>query len=229
MRHALGFSGGKDSWACLWLNYDRLHEIDVIWVNPGKSYPELLDTVALARELCPRFHEIKTDRDAQNAAWGLPSDIVPVDWTVYGRQFAGPKPITLQPYFHCCYENIGAALVAHAKALGCTHLIRGQRNDEGHVSASRDGDVVDGLVYVQPIETWTKSEVLEYVSQFMELPAHFALEHSSMDCYDCTAYRAASKDRIEYTRIEHPVLFEAYARRKAAVDSAVQAALMEGA
>lgn len=225
MRTGLAFSGGKDSWACLWLNADRLDEIDVVWVNTGKNYPELLATIVRARSMCPHFHEVRTDRDAQNALEGLPADVVPINWTRWGHQVTGTKPAMVQSYLGCCYENISGPLHAKAKELGLTEIIRGQRNDEGHKSSGRDGDVHEGITIRQPIEHWTAQQVMEYLRTKMDIPAHFALKHSSMDCYDCTAYRAESGDRIEFMRNKHPALYEAYATRTTALNNALQESL----
>lgn len=225
MRTGLAFSGGKDSWACLWLNKDRLHDIDVIWVNTGKNYPELLATIEKAKVLCPNFHEVHTDRDGQNAAHGLPADVVPINWTALGQQFTGPKPVTIQSYLGCCYENISWPLHLKAKELGLTEIIRGQRMDEGHIGGARDGTVFEGIKCLHPIENWTKEQVLDFVAKHMELPDHFRFEHSSMDCYDCTAYRKESADRVDYMRTTHPVLYEHYSERSNALNTALQEAI----
>ena len=81
----LWFSGGKDSMACIYLLKEHLDNINVVWVNTSKNYPELLDTVARAKKLCPNFIEVKTDRDAQWEGNGLPSDIVPIEYTKMGQ------------------------------------------------------------------------------------------------------------------------------------------------
>ena len=221
MKTALAFSGGKDSWACLWLNKDRLSQVAVLWINTGKNYPELLESVEKARALCPNFVEVIVDRDGQNAHNGLPSDVVPINWTKLGQQVTGEKSVLVQSYMQCCYENIGANLQAYCKTHGITRLIRGQRADEGHKSPARDGSVVDGIRYEQPIENWTSDMVLDFVAEHMEVPLHFDFRHSSMDCYDCTAYRADSHDRIEYMRQKHPILFKAYETRSDALKTAL--------
>lgn len=227
MKTALAFSGGKDSWACLWLNRARLHEIVVLWVNTGKNYPELLDTIERARAMCPNFVEIIVDRDGQNAHHGIPSDVVPINWTRQGHEITGAKPVMIQPYTLCCYENIGMHLHGYCKANGVTNLIRGQRNDEGHKSIARDGSTVEGIVYSQPIEDWTADQVLVFVGQHMELPSHFRFKHSSMDCYDCTAFAAESKDRVSHMKKHYPILFAAYDKRKSALNTAILQALEE--
>jgi phosphoadenosine phosphosulfate reductase len=199
----------------------------VVWIDTGKNYPEMLETIARAKALCPNFVEVLVDRVGQNAFHGIPSDVVPIGWTRLGQQFTGEKPFMIQSYLQCCFENFGMQMQAWCKANGITHLIRGQRNDEGHKSSARNGSVVDGITYLQPVEDWTEAQVIDYVSQHMQMPAHFRFKHTSMDCYDCTAFRADSKDRIAYTREHHPVLYAEYAARKAALDEALSQELAQ--
>lgn len=197
----------------------------VLWANTGKNYPEALEMVEKARAMCPNWIEVKVDRDAQNAREGIPSDIVPIDWTPVGQSLSSPKPVTVQPYLNCCAENIGFPLIAKAKELGITHLIKGQRNDEGHKSPSRDGMQEDGITYVQPLDGWTADEVMEYLKTKMEIPPHFAFKHTSLDCYDCTAYHKESKDRVEWMRHTHPDLYTEYNARATALYGAIVEAM----
>lgn len=227
MKTALAFSGGKDSWACLWMNQARLREITVIWINTGKNYPEMLATIDKAKALCPNFVEVLVDRDGQNAYNGLPSDVVPINWTRHGQDITSKKPVMVQSYIQCCAENIGMNLQEYCKIHEITHLIRGQRNDEGHKSSARHGSIIGGIVYEQPIENWTSKQVLDYVAMFMDLPNHFKFKHSSMDCFDCTAFTCESKDRIEYTKFHHPDLHKIYDERKQLLQSALIESLKE--
>lgn len=193
--------------ACLYLNQHRLHEIDVIWANTGKNYPEALETIAMAREMCRHWHEVKTDRDAQWNKFGLPSDLVPVDWTSYGQIFAGQKKVRIQNYMQCCFENLVHPTWLKSKELGNKFVIRGQRKQESH-KAPPSGEV-DGVTFIHPIEDWTTEEVLSYLKEKMgRLPEHYKLEHSSMDCFDCSAFAAHSLDRAIYTKEKHPELFK---------------------
>lgn len=226
MKLGLAFSGGKDSWACLWLNRERLHEITVLWVDAGKTYPEVLDTIDLARQMCPNFVHVSVDRDEQNRINGIPADVVPVKWTRAGQQALGSKPVTIQPYLSCCFENISLPLHRAALEHGITHLIRGQRDDDGHKSPSRNGAVVDGgITYIHPIESWTSEEVLSFVGKHMPLPEHFKLKHTSMGCYDCTAYRKESVDRVAFMRERHPTLYAEYRARDAQLKAALAEAI----
>ncbi|MFA6040948.1 MAG: phosphoadenosine phosphosulfate reductase family protein [Methylophilus sp.] len=206
MRTALAFSGGMDSWACLYLYKDKLDDIDVIWVNANKNYPELELLIEKAKKMCPNFIEISIDRDLQTDKYGLPSDLVNVDNTEIGFIVNGEKSVKVQNRFDCCYNNISYPLLFKIKELGITHLIRGQRIEEEHKSPARDGDIVDGIEYLQPIENWTRKQVLSYLSEHMDIPEHFKLNHTSLDCHDCTAYVEHSLDRYEWAREHHPEL-----------------------
>jgi 3'-phosphoadenosine 5'-phosphosulfate sulfotransferase (PAPS reductase)/FAD synthetase len=201
---ALAFSGGKDSLAC-WL-LCRHEDPYVIWMNTGKVYPETMQVVELVRSQTDKFIELKTDQAAQNERNGLPSELVPIDWTSEGMHITGTKPVRIQSYLQCCWQNISGPLMDAAVKLGVKYLIRGQRLDEAHKSPARDGSEVGGLVLLQPIENWSKQEVLDFIGKHMEIPDHFVLDHSSMDCYDCTAFLAHSVDRAEWSKARHPEL-----------------------
>lgn len=225
MKLGLAFSGGKDSLACLLLHKEQLQNITVFWVNTGKAYPETLKIIEYAKTVAPNFIEVIVDREGQNAYHGIPADIVPINWTVFGQEISGKKPVKIQSYLQCCFENISASLHNAAKAHEITHLIRGQRNDETLKGTSRNGDVVNGIIYLHPIEKWTKERVLEYISEHMKLPEHFNLGHTSLDCFDCTAYQKDTKDVSLYREKNHPELHKQFLVRKEQLDSAIREAL----
>jgi phosphoadenosine phosphosulfate reductase len=60
------------------------------------------------------------------------------------------------------------------------------------------------------------------VSQRGKLPEHYHIEHSSLDCYDCTAFMANSVDRIEWTKNRHPELYNKYLIKMNALKSALE-------
>lgn len=219
---ALAFSGGKDSMACLHLLRDTLD--CAIYVDTGKSYPETRKMVEYAAKLLP-MHVVQTDQQEQNEREGLPADVVPVNWTRFGQMLAGPKPVMVQPYVDCCFENIGLPLVQKAQELKVNEIVYGQRNDDTIKAACRNGDVVGGIVRLHPIEDWTRQQVLDYLATRMTVPEHFYLGHSSLDCYDCTAYSGQTKDLHDYTRRKYPKFYVAYAQRKNALDRVLIEAL----
>lgn len=206
MKRALWFSGGKDSTACLLLHRNELHDIDVIWANAGKYLPEYVAFVRRLSAMCPRFHEVNSDRVAQNEAFGLPADVVPVRSTPMGSMISGPPKVKVQSYLDCCTENIMRPVWEKTVELGCDTVIVGQRADEPMKAQLRKhGDVVGGITFLHPIEGWTRERALEYVRQELgELPEFYALNHTSIDCYDCTAYLLHTEDRVAYLKRKHP-------------------------
>jgi phosphoadenosine phosphosulfate reductase len=173
-----------------------------------------------------KFVEIQSDQQKQNDECGLPSDIVPINFTILGMKLSGNKSTKIQSYLGCCYENIANPMMKKCKEIGITELIRGQRLDESYKSIDVNNSVVDGLKFLQPIETWTKRQVFDYLlGQRGSLPEHYSIEHSSLDCYDCTAFVEHSADRIEWTKHRHPNLYEIYSKRMDALKMTLQPSL----
>lgn len=187
-----------------------------IYVDTGFAYPETSAMIEYAGTLIP-VHTVHSDRAGQNERDGLPADVVPVDWTRFGQQISGAKSVTVQNYLSCCYENVMAPAWAKAKELGVTHLYLGQRREESRKSPVRDGAIHEGITRVQPIEDWTEAQVFAFLAERMEIPHHFAIKHSSLDCFDCTAYRKDSVDRVEWMREAHPAMYAKYAVRASAL------------
>jgi len=219
----LAFSGGKDSMACLHLMKDELAA--AVYVDTGYTYPETQGMVEYAKSLLP-VHTVRSDRHGQNKEHGIPADLVPIEWTAIGQQMGTPKPYRIQPAFSCCFENIALPALRAAKALGATHLVCGQRTSDTHRSTSSNGDIVDGVVRLYPIESWTTEEVLAYLTTKMDVPPHYALQHSSLDCYDCPAYRRETRDLLAWTFHHHATLYAHRVERLRLVHEAVQEALV---
>jgi phosphoadenosine phosphosulfate reductase len=218
----LALSGGKDSIACLHLMREELD--CAIYVDTGFAYPETHRMIDYAETII-QVHRVKVDRERNNILNGIPSDIVPIEWTSFGQSVSSKKPFAIQTSFQCCFDNIAVPVTKKAKELGATHIISGQRNDEAYKSTSRSGDVIDGLTRIYPIETWTSKQVMEYLSERMEIPSHFYIEHSSLDCYDCTAYRKHSLDRLAWTKDKYPEYYAAYALKYNSILDAMQEAI----
>lgn len=215
----LAFSGGKDSMACLHLCKESIDY--AIYVNTGKAYPETLDMVAYAEKIVPVI-VVHTDQDSQNWLEGIPSDVVPIDWTRIGQQIGGKKPATIQSYLSCCFENISLPLFRKAQEIGATEIIYGQRNEDGHKATTRNGDVIEGLTRLHPIESWTSDQVLAYLRTVMSVPPHYYFKHSSLDCYDCTAFRKDTQDRVEFTKDKYPEFHRQYQARMELVKQSLE-------
>lgn len=204
--------------ACLHLHR---HELDcAIYVDTGYAYPETLALVEYARTMIP-VHTVESNR---NQFW-IPADLVPSDWTETGQAITVNRDVIIKNYHDCCFESISRPLMQKAAELGVKELFNGQRNEENRKSISRDGDIVWGIIRRQPIEKWTIAEVFAYLATKMEIPAHYAFKHSSLDCFDCTAYRKDSVDRVEWMRDTHPDLYQRYAKRSAMLDAAIKEAM----
>ena len=207
--------------ACLHLMRDKLD--CAIYVDTGFAYPETLALIDYAETILP-VHRVFIDRKAQNAAMGIPADVVPINWTVLGQQLTGQKAVTVQSYLGCCFENVTQPLIQKAKEIGVTQLVSGQRSDESHKSTFRNGMVIDGIERLNPIESWSTGEVIEYLKTKMTVPNHFVIKHSSLDCYDCTAYAGDSNDRVEWTKQQHPAFHAKYMIRRNGLDNALMTA-----
>ena len=205
----LAFSGGKDSLAC-WYLYKAKKPI-VFWANTGKNYPETLKIVDEIRNECVEFIEVLTDQQKQIDEEGYPSDLVPIDRTTAGMEISGIKQIKVQSYLNCCFKNLSFPVFEAANKRGITELIQGQRNDDSFKATSRDGDVIAGIKLIRPLQDWTRKQVLNFISaNRAEMPEHYKLKKSSLDCYDCTAYLERSKDRTAWAKEAHPELYSKY-------------------
>lgn len=227
MKQALAFSGGKDSMACLHLLREEL--ACAIYVDTGFTYPETRELVNYAAGLLP-LYVVQTDRQAQNARYGLPSDLVPINWTLLGQQVTAPKAVTIQSYLQCCYENLAAPLLAKAKELNVTHLVFGQRRDETYRGPAKHGDVVEGIVRLHPIEAWTAQQVLDYLITKMDIPPHYRFTaQTSLDCFDCTGYAGESGERLAWTKRLYPERYKAYEARNTLLIQTLRTAMQETA
>lgn len=217
---ALMFSGGRDSIACLELYRAYLDKITVIWVNTGASFPEIEEYMDELN--VPHFVEIRTNQPASLLENGHPVDILPINYSNIGQAVTSKKDIKLRTYFDCCAEN--QWIPAHLKIneLGITCVIRGQRNNESHTNPIKSGEVIDGIEYVFPIETWSDTDVIEYLkSKNVEITERLSMPHSSLDCWNCTAYVASSKERFEYIKKHHPQRHEAVVNLLKKIDNVV--------
>lgn len=210
-RHAkavLQFSGGKDSLATLYLCKPWWDRITVAWLNTGSAYPETIELMQRIKALVPNFVEVKSKQPEQIEREGWPVDVVPMANTTIGQSFTGKPVQKMQSYVACCSANIWQPMQEYVNFCGATLVIRGQRNDETRTSPVRSGDIVDGIEYLFPVESWTEAIVLDYLERNnIELPKHYGQTKTSLDCWNCTAYTDESAGRWNYTESNHPELW----------------------
>lgn len=219
------FSGGKDSMACLHLLKDRL--ACAIYADTGFSFPETHEMVNYAASLVP-MHVVLTDRKSQQEREGMPSDVVPVDWTALGQHLHGPKPITIQSYLQCRFENVSHPMWLKAKALGVTHLVTGARADESKNAGTKAvSPETEGIISLYPLHDWTEADVFAYLETVMTVPAHYyeVPNMSSLDCWDCTAFLSDSGPLLAWMKRRYPHIYAQRATRENQLYAALQEAL----
>jgi len=221
---ALMFSGGKDSLACLNLVKDYLDKVLVVWVNTGANFPEIVEMMEKVKDNVPHFFEIKTNQPESIKSKGYPVDVVPVNYTNLGQSVTSIKDLKLRSYFECCSENIWIPCNEEIYKLGITGIIRGQRNSEAHKAPIKSGHIENGIEYQFPIASWSDSEVIEYLrSKDVVIDERLSMAHSSLDCWNCTAYMADSSERFKYIKKHHPSKYESIVEIVKKIDNAITA------
>jgi phosphoadenosine phosphosulfate reductase len=221
---ALMFSGGKDSLACLHLMEQFLDKVLVVWVNTGANFPEIEALMAETRSKVPNFLEIKTNQPESIKQRGYPVDVLPVNYTVLGQSVTNIKDFKLQGYFDCCSENFWIPCDREMRKLGVTGIIRGQRNSESHRAPIKSGHIEDGIEYYLPIESWTDTEVIDYLrSKDVVIDERLSMNHSSLDCWNCTAYLAESSERFKYIKKNHPSKYQSIVEIVKKIDNVITA------
>lgn len=221
---ALMFSGGKDSLACLHLVKDYLDKVLVVWVNTGANFPEIEQMMREVKSIVTHFHEIKTDQPSSIKSKGYPVDVVPVNYTVLGQSVTSIKDFKVRSYFECCSENFWIPCDAEMRKLGVTGIIRGQRNSEAHRAPIKSGHIENGIEYYLPIESWKDSEVIDYLrSKDVVINERLSMAHSSLDCWNCTAYMAESAERFKYIKKNHPSKYESIVEIVKKIDNVITA------
>lgn len=222
------FSGGKDSIATLIKLHDEgITDFTIIIVDTDKIPVVVYNTMVMVmNQFAKNIPVIKlnVDRDKNWQIYGMPSDVVPVDYTRAGHYFKGRQKLLLQDKFDCCYRNIMEPVLHYAKAIGSGCIIRGNKKSDKYSDNALDGSLVDGIYYFNPVEDMTDEEVLDLLlKRLPEFPSHLSLNHSSVDCIDCTAYL---EDRQDYfvgmlpsmPNVEESVKKNLQAIRKAILD-----------
>jgi len=195
---ALQFSGGKDSLACLYLYRERWDDLYVVWLDTGASYPEMLDYMERWSKRLPHFIHLKSDQPANIAERGWPVDVLPIENTALGKAISGNEGPAMQSCLECCAINIWIPLYQGIKDLGCTKIIKGQRMDDRRKSTSQNGQIIDGIEYIMPIEDWSEKQVFDYLAKAgADMPPGYGLgEKTGRDCWNCTGFLDDNLKRI---------------------------------
>ena len=199
---ALQFSGGKDSLACLYLLRPFWDRLTVFWVNTAAAFPETLDIVNQVRLIVPHFIEVNSNALEDVKRNGFPVDILPETRTGFGRLVDGHTKPVMRLSTVCCATNIWVPMLKAMTAFGATLIIRGQRMQEIRKSPIKSGDVVDGVEYWFPLETWSAESVRTFLGT--RLPDHYRYTETSLDCWHCTAYLFENLGKWKYMREFYP-------------------------
>lgn len=223
-RPVLQFSGGKDSLACLELLRPWWPILTVAWCNTGDAFPE---TEALTRSVASkvgRFIEVRSDVTAWQAENGWPCDILPVGNTpLSGRCDERPR---LCLATSCCAANVWAPMQRAMHEIKATLVVRGQKACDGRKGPLLSGAVVDGVEYWYPLEDWTDEQVFAYLREHaVEIPEHYELAKTSLDCRHCTAYLDEALGKLRWMRDRHPGVHTEVGRRVAIIADAARSEL----
>lgn len=206
MKTILQFSGGKDSLACLYLLEPRWAQIEVVWVNTGAAFPETLEQMERIRKLVPHFHEIQSNQNIEDQ--GYPVDVVPLLSTMAGTAFEGYSGPVFQSRYSCCAAALWNPMVQTMQALKPDVIIRGQKRTDRNRVPIAHGEVVHGVEYQFPLDTWTDADVYAYLKERgIPLPRNYERMATGLDCWNCTAYLGENAGKLDYLHEFHPAKY----------------------
>lgn len=213
------FSGGKDSLLVLMMLKDQLAHINVVFVNTGKNFPEALSFIDTIKSVCPKFIELKSDRDYDWQQYGMPSDLIPQRYTQAAIDNNAKSGFILQSVFSCCYKNIMLPVAHLAEALGSTMIIRGSKVADSLHDKHHTGSKVGKVTIYDPIENLTDYQVLEALKTFnIDIPDYYSFQETSLDCMDCTGFLDTASDRLALLKKGYP---EEYKSTKANIEKII--------
>lgn len=225
------FSAGKDSTCCLHqvLEKGLGARTVLVFVNTGAAVPEIMGEVESYRNRVRGIVYLKSDQPGFIRDHGFPSDVVVSDNTELGRSLVQrpPSAVKVCDKFSCCCANIWEPLERYLGSGEVTAFIIGDKLNDKHGRLDPSG-FINGR-YVErchPIANWSDAQVRSYLE--VTCPnARFALDHSSIDCWNCTGYWDSAVERITYLREHHPILAERASELLKQVRADVKAALKD--
>ncbi len=227
----LQFSGGKDSLAVLELCKPWWSKIFVVYCNPGDEFPETLEVVESIKKLPINFIEVTPEVKVSESIeqYGLPSDLIPLRNTYDYSWLSGMamNGIAVQHPMNCCSRSRFEPLQKAIKELGITLIIRGQKVSQNKVSPVRNGDVIDCVEYLFPLQDFSEEGVLQFLRDSgVTIPEYYSHVEHSLDCVGCTAFLDETIGKIAYMKEFHPESYQIVSQRlkdiKASVDAEYQ-------
>lgn len=205
---ALMFSAGKDSAACLRMVEPWLDKLTVIWANPGRPYPEVVDYMAKVRARVPRFVEAKGDQPRWIRLYGHPTDMLPFAATTLGQQcMRDDTGRRLCHAIECRNANMWQPAQLALGMCGATGVIKGEKLSDRPLPPVLPTFDEDRREYFRPLLNMTDEEVFAFLGD--DLPPGYADGLTgSLDCMDCTAFLARNPNRLRYLRVHHPEVFD---------------------
>lgn len=206
----LFYSGGKDSLACLLLMEPFWHRTDVVFLNTGNQFPEVIEHMTKIAKLVPSFHVIHSNAAKYVREHGQPVDLVPTTYTDVGQYIYGKRELKVCSRFDCCNANLWEPMTQWFKLTRPTCVVRGDRGSEREMGKTE----FEGIEFAFPIFDWTRDQVMELVrgrgkKLGLYQERHELSEGSSLDCMTCTAYNVEHRERMKYLRDKHPDLYKA--------------------
>jgi len=203
----LRWSGGKDSTAALYYCKPWWEKIQVLWVNTGAAFPEVIALADKVRAIVPYFVEVKTNQPEQTARNGYPVDVMTARATFFGKLLEENERPTEQIHWACCAANIWKPMHDATREIGATLVITGQKNADTIKPPIRTGYIdEDGVEYWLPLEDWSVPEVFAYLKEVGApmLPHYGPGSRTGLDCWDCSAYVFENFGRYEWMKQAHP-------------------------
>lgn len=205
-RVALMFSAGKDSAACLKLLRRWWPQLTLIWANPGRPYPEVVEYMAGIRANFPRFVEARGNQPEWVEVNGWPTDVLPWEATPMGRVCSrDASAVPLASAEACRWANMWEPALHAVRASGCSGVIKGEKLCDRPLPPLQV--IFEGREYHRPLLEWSDADVFAYLEPH-ELPPGYARGLTgSLDCMTCTAFLARNPERLNDLRATNPAAY----------------------
>lgn len=208
---ALGFSGGKDSLACVYLLRPLKDRITIYHMDTGDLLPEVRDIVDHVRGFWPKFVHIQGNVHGWIEQNGMPTDLLPHTAHLLGKGMGESERALVQRY-DCCFQNLMWPVYSRIKADGNTLIIRGTKACDMKTLPTKSGEVKDDMELFLPINDWSNEQVFAYLRS-VGAPINRIYDYvtNSPECALCSAWWG--ERRAAYLKKFHPELHRQYAAR----------------